>query len=879
MSEGRPDIAGLVREALRLPESSRRAFLESACPDEGTRREVEARLSREAQATIAPCTALFESSRAEGAAEAPRGGRGARRLGQYEVLEVLGEGGMGVVYLARQERPSRTIALKVVRPGLLTPRMLRRFEHESQILGRLQHPGIAQVFEAGTADSGAGPQPYFAMEYIRGATLTEHARAAGLSTRARVELFIPICDAVQHAHQKGVIHRDLKPGNILVDAEGRAKVLDFGVARVTDDAAESAATMRTEAGGVVGTLAYMSPEQLSGDPLAVDTRTDVYALGVILYELLSGRMPFDLERKTLVEVARVVTDREATPLGEHDRDLRGDLQTIAAKALAKEKERRYASASDLAADLGRWLRHEPIAARPASAAYHARKFAQRNKGLVAGAAGVLVALVGGIVGVSWQAQRAAAAAVRANEEAEVAREVSAFMDRMLRAVNPEEAQGREPTLRELLDSAAAELAAREGMNPRVELALRDTIGHTYAAMARYDEAEAQYEKMLALCRRMFGEDDRSTLSARRNMVGVRADRGKFDEAERDVLAVIADCERVLGPGDPETIFARMDLGRVYQETGRWAQAEPILRRAMEAGRVAVGETDQRYITALHNMGTAIKDSGRVAESVGLLREALRLRRATLGEAHPDTLYSMNNLAAALQRSGVAADREEAERLMRETLEARTRVLGPDHAATITTTGNLAVALIEQKRLDEALPLAERAYEGWKASLGEEHPKTMIGLGNLAYLYEDLGRDAQAETMYRRVIEIRRRASGGQDPDTWSPMNNLAMLLARTGRHAEAEAQYREVLALCAKGLPPDHLYIAIFRNNFGETLAALRKWDEAERELTESHAMLEAKAGPRHPRVVKAVERLVAMFELKGDAAAAANWKSKLPAP
>ncbi|GJQ30005.1 MAG: hypothetical protein HBSAPP03_18890 [Phycisphaerae bacterium] len=878
MSRSDRDIAALVREALRIPPESRAAFLDSSCPDADTRRMVEHRLSRESQDTLAPGQDdLFEPPGHEEPVTPPPSSEGSRRLGKYTILDILGEGGMGVVYLARQDRPERTIALKVVRPGLLTPRMLRRFEHESQMLGRLQHPGIAQIFEAGTADTGHGSQPYFAMEFIKGIPLTEYATARDLPTRHRLQMFIQVCEAVHHAHQKGVIHRDLKPGNILVDDEGRAKVLDFGVARATDD--NPAGTLHTEAGAVVGTLAYMSPEQLTGDPLAIDTRADVYALGVILYELLAGRLPFVVERRTLVEVARMVAELEPTPLGTINRTYRGDLQTIVAKALAKEKDRRYQSASDLAADLGRFLRHEPIAARPPSAAYQFRKFAQRNKAVVIGAAAVLAAMVGGLVGIAWQAERATRAAEVAREEADISREVSAFLDRMLRAVNPEEAQGREPTLRELLDSAAADLQTRASIHPRVELALRDTIGHTYHAMSRLDEAETQYEKVLALCRRLYGDNHRATISARRNIVGIRADRGKFDDAERDALAIIADCERVLGANDPETIFARLDLGRVYQETGRWAEAEPILRTGMEAARAAVGDHDQRYITALHNTGTAIKDSGRVAESVGLLREALRLRRDTLGDNHPDTLYTMNNLAAALQRSTSEADRVEAERLMRETLEARTRVLGPDHVATITTTGNLAVALIEQKRLEEARPLAERAYEGWKATLGEDHPKTMIGLGNLAYLYEDLGRDDLAETMYRRVIEVRRKASGGQDPDTWSPMNNLAMLLSRTGKHEEAERQYRELLTLCAGKLPADHLYLAIFRNNFGECLTALEKYEQAEKELLESHALLVSKLGPAHARTLKAVQRLMALYERRGDEPAAARWRASLPAP
>lgn len=871
MNERRTEIEGVLRHALSLPVGERTGYLDQACLEAAVRSEVERRLAREEEATLLPERA--------GSSPVEEGGNGtgvragvARRLGKYTILEVLGEGGMGVVYLAEQDSPRRRIALKVVRPGLLTPRMLRRFEHESQILGRLQHPGIAQVYEAGTADTGAGPQPYFAMEYVKGVALTDHAEAAGLGARARLELMVRVCEAVHHAHQKGVIHRDLKPGNVLVDEGGRVKVLDFGVARATDaeeGGGSGGQTFRTEAGAMVGTLAYMSPEQLSGDPHAVDTRSDVYALGVVMYELLAGRVPISVDKRTIPEAVRALSEQEAVPLGNVVREFRGDVQTIVAKSMEKDRQRRYQSASELAADIGRYLRDEPIAARPPSVVYQVRKFSLRHKAVVVGVLGVFVALVGGIVGVAWQARRA-------GEEAAIARQVSAVMDGMLRAVNPEEAQGREPTLRELLDSAAVGLERGEKLNPRVELALRETIGRTYHSLGRLAEAERQYEGVLRLAAAGYGEWSRPALQARRNLVSVWADMGEFEKAEKEALRVVEMAGKRLGEDDAETIFAKMDLGRVYQETGRWDEAEPLLKGAMEAGRDKVGEEDQRFITALHNMGTAIKDAGRVEESVGLLREALRLRRKTLGADHPDTLYSMNNLGAALQRWNQEGAHEEAERLMRETLEARTRVLGADHVSTITTAGNLAVALVESKQLEEALPLAERAYEGWKRSLGEAHPKTLMGMGNLGYLYEDLGRDVEAEAMYRRVVEVRKRGLGGQDPETWSPMNNLAMLLARTGKLEEAEGQYRELLGLCAQRLPADHAYVGIFRNNFGECLTRAGKFVEAEKELLESLPILETKLGAGNARWVKGVERLAAMYEAKGDAGRAAEWRGRL---
>ena len=351
---------------------------------------------------------------------------------RYRILRQIGVGGMGVVYEAEQEHPLRAVALKVIRPGLATPQALRRFEHEAEVLGRLQHPGIAQVYESGTADTGRGPQPFFAMELIRGPggeqapSLTEYAAEKGLDTRQRLELMARIADAVHHAHQKGVIHRDLKPGNILVDETGQPKVLDFGLARITDRDVQ-VTTMQTDAGQILGTLPYMSPEQAGGDPAELDTRSDVYALGVVCYELLAGRRPYVLERRMIHEAVRVIREEEPTRLSSINKALRGDIDTIVAKALEKEKERRYQSAAELATDIHHYLNDEPVTARPPSAWYQLAKFTKRNKALVGGVAGVFLALlIGAGVSVYFAARagRKATDALQSKTQAEQERETA-----------------------------------------------------------------------------------------------------------------------------------------------------------------------------------------------------------------------------------------------------------------------------------------------------------------------------------------------------------------------------------------------------------------------------------------------------------------------
>lgn len=478
-------VKKLCHLALQQPPEQRSAFLAHACPnDERLRREVESMIAR----TTAGEGLLDASA---GAVPPNRtAGRIPTTLGRYRVLHLLGEGGMGAVYKVEQDRPHRIVALKVIKPGLATPELLRRFERESEVLARLHHPGIAQIYEVGTADAGFGLQPYFAMEFISGAPLRDYVQLHHLNTHQRLELMARVSDAVEHAHHRGIIHRDLKPSNILVDEGGQPKILDFGIARVTDSDAQ--ATKQTDLGQLVGTLAYMSLEQVLADPLELDTRSDVYALGVILYELLAGRLPYQLSANPL-EAVRTIREEDPARLSSISRAYRGDVETIVAKALEKDKARRYSSAAALAADIRRYLADQPITARTASATYQLQKFARRHKALVTATAVVFAALLTGILVSTREA-------VKARQAEQAAEAVNDFLQNDLLAQasaatqsGPSAKPDPDLKVRTALDRAAVRIGGKFGRQPEVEAAIRDTIGQTYMDLGLYPEARTQLE--------------------------------------------------------------------------------------------------------------------------------------------------------------------------------------------------------------------------------------------------------------------------------------------------------------------------------------------------------------------------------------------------
>ncbi len=710
-------------------------------------------------------------------------------IGGYRLRELIARGGMGAVYRAEQERPRRPVAVKVIDRHFVSAAALRRFEAEAEALGRLLHPGIARVYEAGSADDGSGRRlPFLAMELVDGLPIERWADARGVDTRARVELLSRVCDAVQHAHQKGVIHRDLKPANILVDPGGQPKVLDFGVARLVDRDLQRE-TMLTRTGQIVGTLPYMSPEQVRGAKGDLDTRADVYALGVLGYELLSGRLPYEVHERSLAEAAHVIEHQPPAPLVARDgRRLPRDLDTIVVKALDKDKERRYSSAAELAADLRRFMGDQPILARPASVAYQARRFARRNRALVAGALLAVIALVAGSIAAGvglLQAERARAEAQRSSDEAEA---VSEFLQNMLRASDPLRA-GRDLRVVEALDEAARGLERGFSGGPRVEAAVRAALGESYRALGqlpqaelqarralelrrgpvsgdveklldamlslayvrndqgRHDEAETLLREALSVSQRALGEDHAQTLACTNNLASTLNARGQAGQAEVLYRACLARATRVLGPAHVDTLTFASNLVGLLLDRGRLDEAEPLLRDTFERSRRARGEEHPRSLLLLNTQARLARMKGDEQTAEALLRRSLALRRRVFGEAHPQTITALNNLATQLERTGAF---DEAERLFEQTLALATRVLPADdwHLAHMRSNQAQLLGRLGRRREAEALLLASLAVI--ETALGPDHPRTHETERRLAELYTAWHRPDEAARWRARL---------------------------------------------------------------------------------------------------------------------------------
>jgi len=783
------------------------------------------------------------------------------QIGRYRPLRIIGQGGMGVVYEAQQQDLQRRVALKVIRPELATDELRRRFAHESTFLGHLQHPGIARIYEAGTADTEDGPTPFIAMELVSGRPLNRWVQKRKPDRKTRIELMIHLCQAVQHAHQRGLIHRDLKSGNILVDKLDRPHILDFGVARPAE--ADLGTSMLTTHGELIGTLATMSPEQLVGDPNDLDTRSDVYALGVILYELLADEPPLNLQDRPLEEALRAIREEDPPPLADHDHSLAGDLSVIASVAMAKNREERYASANGLAMDLQRHLDDQPIAARPPGTIYLLRKFARRHRPLVAGIAGVAAALVLGVTISTWQAVRATRAEGLAEARLDQAEAVTGFLQDMLEAIQPDEARGRDVTVHEVLDRAAEDLDdGALDTKPEVELALRQTLGNTYRSLGQLEVSEMNLRRGLNLAEAEHDPTSSVTQRLTLDLAITLTHKGEMVEAEElantvlvdlepssplipDVLTILSDVrytegqwqaadslqQRIQGMILAETEVDSLELAEIYLSRAFLTQQQNELALAdsfttLAAGIISREEGDQapRMIKVLNKRGDIASTAGRFADAVAFHEEALVIATAVYDTTHPlqaDVYWRLGKSRLA------AGDVDGAEAAQLKALDIRRRALGPVHrdiALALTSLGR-----VEQQggRLDLAETRFREALAMRDTLFGPDHPTIVASLEDLGYLARLRQQPAQAESLY-----VLAGAMIGRLPETTGSQAsrnafNTAMSLQDQGRHTDAEVQFRRAYDLTLERHDPPHDYLARAIANIGTCLYRQGRKDEA----------------------------------------------------
>jgi len=645
------------------------------------------------------------------------------RVGTYRLLERIGAGGMGEVWLAEQTEPvRRRVAVKVVKAGLDTAAVIARFEAERQALAVMDHPAIAKVFDAGSTGQS---RPYFAMEYVRGESIIAYCDRHRLTIKERLELFIQVCEGVQHAHQKGIIHRDLKPSNILValqDDRAAAKIIDFGISKATTQALTSR-TLHTVFGGFIGTPEYMSPEQAEVGVTDVDTRSDIYALGVVLYELLTGVLPLapdafadrglDAIRQTIREVDPPRPSTRATRTAGAGDDaaarrrsdplrlaarLKGDLDWIVLKALEKDRTKRYQTANALALDVKRHLADEPVAAGPPSATYRMGKFVRRHKTSVGAAGLVLAVLIAVSIVTAVQAARIARERDRANREAQTAEQIVAFLVGLFNISDPSEARGKSITAREVLDRGAGDIDRTLAGQPEVQARLQATMGRVYMNLGFYQEAHGLFEKAVASYRRVDGEDHRSTMSALSGLADAEWLMGRVSDAESIYRDLAARQERVLGREHTDTLKTKFDLASAYALGGRLAEAEALTRETLEIQRARLGREHTDTLATLNNLGAILHREKRHDLELPVTAEVLDIRRRVLGPDHPDTLRSYNNIGINYIDLGRWVDAEQA---LVEAVNGRRRVLGDMHPGTQLSVVNLATAYRRQKKYADA----------------------------------------------------------------------------------------------------------------------------------------------------------------------------------
>ncbi len=842
MSANLERIEALFSQALEFRPEERGAFLAGACGQDSA---LIARVHVLLDAHEATDGFLPEEPRKEPVAGliAEKAGD---RIGRYKLRERIGEGGCGVVYVAEQEEPvRRKVALKVIKLGMDTRNVVARFQAERQALALMDHPNIAQVHDAGATETG---RPYFVMELVRGIKITDYCDQQQLSTRERLELFIKVCQAIQHAHQKGVIHRDIKPSNILVtvnDGVPVPKVIDFGIAkaitgRLTD------LTVYTDLHQFIGTPAYMSPEQATMTSLDIDTRSDIYSLGVLLYELLTSHTPFDTKELMALEVddlRRTIREREPmrpstrlstmlegelTTTAKHRasappgliHQVRGDLDWIVMKCLEKDRTRRYETANGLARDIERHLNNEPVFARPPSKLYRLQKAVQRNKAAFATAVAIAAVLILGAVASMSEAIRARRAEHAAQTEAAKSEQVAQFLKDMLNGVSPSVARGRDTRLlREILDQTAQRLETELKGQPAVEADLQETLGGAYMAIGDHTNCLAMSRKALALREKLYGEEHPEVASSLQSIGGALGQLGRLTEAETYCRQALAMRQKLLGPTNLAVAQSLSYLGGVLIEQNRYAEAETNLNRSLALRKKLQGEEDLEFAESLTWLGMALFNQGRLAESEAAARQSLAIHVKQHAYEHPVVIEILGNLGWVLRAQGKLG---EAEASFRKAVDLGRRVLEPGHPGIRYSLGGLAHSLREQGKFAEAEGYYREALTITKKLQGEHYQELTPLYDGLCGVLEEQGKSAEAEVILREAVTIQCQLLKKGDINViqslGQALGDLGYVLQSRGSSASADPLYGEAVDIVLHS-PIDPKKAANLMNNLANELA------------------------------------------------------------
>lgn len=843
-------VHDLFRQVLGLPEADRRDWLERLARDDPNAIRVAAMLDAlrdRADSTFLDPDALrrgplWSAITAAAGDDEPAVESPPERAGHYRILQEIGRGGMAVVYLAERDdgEYDQRVALKIMHRGLMDDAAARRFRQERQILASLQHPNIARLLDGGVTEDG---RPYLVMGYVDGRPIHDYATARDLSVAGRLDLVLTICDAVAHAHRRLIVHRDLKPSNILVSREGVVQLLDFGIAKLLEPEASGDDPSDTRTDMRLLTPSYASPEQIVGGPIG--TASDVYQLGLLLYELLADRRPYSVEGLTPGGLERVVCEADAAPPsavvpgGPRRRALRGDLDAIVLKAMAKKAEDRYESGSALADDLRRYIDGQPVRAQRPTWSYLAVKLARRHRvPLIAGVT-VLAALLLGLVGTGWQAHRAAVERDRAQLEAQKKGRVADVLADLFLSVDPRgdlHREGTEISLGDLLDRARNELTDKLADAPEVEADIRMEIGTTYRNLHRFDDSEEQLRQALRLQRAARGDDHPNTLETMSQLVETLIEKGNdAGEATALVKELRRRTSRALGDDQVLSSRARYLEGYLLYEEGALEAAEETARAAFNGLQRVAGETDEQALVASDLLAMVLGARGDDEGAADLQRQTLARRRLVNGNEHYDTTIAMSNLAVSLVKMGT--DLDEAEALYREAIAVQEKLLGEDSDVLARTCSNFGLLL------------------------------------------RDLGRLDEAEAMLVRALRIRERQLGVDHRDTLVTRHNLALVL-RTEGDFERAARYADAVVKSAlKAYPEGHYATALFRLNLGACLRNLGRFEEAEVQLQASYRELTAALGEDHEYVATAARYLAKLYEDWNKPDLAAEFAARIETP